>query len=466
MPVAWEFQTPEGTWTPYYAIDGAMLEKQFKAGNKKFSTTDLSFNKEFGTIYKFDLTAMLQVNSETGTKKKLRRIDLGIDDEEGDDVAFMKVSSMISSGVAPPMIAPTKDEAPDEPPKKKVKESKPWAPPSMTSADVAEQRALGAQSLRMTFLPKMKLDFGPAIMKDPHGTACFNKMIEREKHLCDEWAVFYHSYSFAALLYEVQAAVAHVLFRFQSQYGTLPRLLKQPFLNLPDAEALQKLFPKLKARDHDPTYRSVAISATSSCVAEDSEAPPKRIFLQGYSCSDLSFLGTLESLLESCAVPKPKVSALAKEIVAVSGKYGLDVRQFGGKGCGSGRAGHMLQIFVKRPLVDKYVYPAFPYGVPDAKRHPLAAYLAGPGPIDGQVRIVVNPSVFMRGNAVRMHVYSADPTFHGNRGKFQEEMTALLDPIIGAQEVRTKAAQGIYGGEVPSWFHADDHENQKKLGKA
>ena len=49
-------------------------------------------------------------------------------------------------------------------------------------------------------------------------------------------------------------------------------------------------------------------------------------------------------------------------IVALSEKHGLDVSQFGGKRCASGRAGHMLQIFVKRNLVDRYLYAALPYG--------------------------------------------------------------------------------------------------------
>eukprot|EP00759_Apiculatamorpha_spiralis_P015418 PhF_6_TR2208/c0_g1_i1/m.3679 len=479
MPIVWEWCGSDGMWIPFHSVDSAMLEKQLTSGVKKFSTTDLSFNKEYMTIYKFDLGAMIQVNSETGTKKKMRRIDMG--EDEGEDVGFMRLSGSLDTSsssapppkketeapvavLAPPPVAPSTEE-PDEPAPKVAKTTSVTAPstkstyhpPPMTPAEIAEQSKLGSQSKR-----GQTMDFGPAIKKDSHGTACFNKMIEREEYLSGEWAVFYHSYSFAALLYEVQAAVAHVLFRFQSQYGTLPRLLKEPFHDLPDAEALLQLFPKLSSRDHDPRYRAVAISGTSSIIAEDSEAPPKRIFLQGYSCTDLSFMGVLESLLGSCGVPKAKITPLAKEIVEVSNKYGLDVRQFGGKGCASGRAGHMLQIFMRRTLVDKYVYPAFPYGVLDKKRNPLGKYLMGPGPIDGQVRVVVNPSVFMRGNAVRMYVYSADPTYHNNREKFQQEVTELLKPIIGTPDVRTRAAQGIYGGEIPSWFNPDDHEEQKK----
>ncbi|CUG88192.1 Hypothetical protein, putative, partial [Bodo saltans] len=188
-----------------------------------------------------------------------------------------------------------------------------------------------------------------------------DQMLYREKQLCGDFGVFYHSYSLAALLYEVQAAVAAVLFRFKSEWATLPRLLKQPYNDLPDAASLLKLFPKMPTRDHDPRFRAVAISATSSLLAPDSEAPPKSVFLSGYSCSDLSFVGVLEGLLVSCGVPDSMKTALGKKIVELCSIHGLDASQFKGKPCKSGRAGHMLQIFVKRSLVDTYVYPAHPF---------------------------------------------------------------------------------------------------------
>ena len=74
---------------------------------------------------------------------------------------------------------------------------------------------------------------------------------------------------------------------------------------------------------------------------------------------------------------------------------------------------------MKRELVDRYVYPAFPFGVPDTSRNPLPKYLAGNGPIKGQVRIVAHPAIFMKATYVRMYVYSADPTYHSMREAFQ-----------------------------------------------
>ena len=51
----------------------------------------------------------------------------------------------------------------------------------------------------------------------------------------------------------------------------------------------------------------------------------------------------------------------------------------------------------------------------------------------------------MRANLVRMFVYSADETFHDNREQFQEELTALLEPILGRDDTREAAARGIFG---------------------
>jgi hypothetical protein len=330
-----------------------------------------------------------------------------------------------------------------------------------TTALVAMQTSLGAQSLRNH---PYTLDKAGT---DPHGKHCFDRMLSREKQLCGEWAVFYHSYSFAALLYEVQAAVASVLFRFKSEFATLPRLLKKPFNDIPDAATLQERFKKMSSKDHDPVFRAVGISATTSLLATDMEATPTSVFLMGYSCTDLSFVGVLENLLVSCGVPAAMKAKLAQDIINQSSAHGLDVSQFKGPACKSGRAGHMLQIFVKRTIVNRYAYASLPYGVTDTKRPDLEAALEKAGPIVGQVRVVPNPSVFMRGNAVRMYVYSADPTFHAGRTHFQQELIKLLEPIIGLPSVRVKAAQGIYDGQLPGWFVSDDFEaQQKKKGVA
>lgn len=64
----------------------------------------------------------------------------------------------------------------------------------------------------------------------------------------------------------------------------------------------------MRGQDHDPRFRAVAICATTTLLGPDPEAPPSRVFLAGYSCCDVKFRDILETLLESCHVPKAKVS--------------------------------------------------------------------------------------------------------------------------------------------------------------
>jgi hypothetical protein len=173
----------------------------------------------------------------------------------------------------------------------------------------------------------------------------------------------------------------------------------------------------------------------------------------------------LEKLLGSVGVPKHKVNNLAKEIITLAKTHGLDTQGIpGGCKCKSGRSGHMLQIFLRRELCDKYVYPAFPFGVPDKKRDlPLSKYLSDKEPIEGQVRITLNPDVFLRATYARMFTYSADPTYSKNRQTFIKELVGLLEPILGDEDVRVKAAKGIFGGKPPKWWTPEDQSDKAAM---
>jgi len=156
---------------------------------------------------------------------------------------------------------------------------------------------------------------------------------------------------------------------------------------------------------------------------------------------------------------------MARQILELAEKFGLSIAAFGHKHSKSGLAGHLLQIFIKRNLVDKYVYSSHPMGVPDPKRHPIGEHLLTCGPsggIRGQVRIVVHPLAFLQASKVRMFVYSADEDFHKGRSTFQELTTALLSPVLGTPAARTNAAKGIFGGALPVWFKADDQRETTK----
>mmetsp|Transcript_13391 Transcript_13391/g.39110 ORF Transcript_13391/g.39110 Transcript_13391/m.39110 type:complete len:562 (-) Transcript_13391:179-1864(-) len=434
----WEWWTDDNDWAAFANIDRDLLEKAFASGITPFMTKKLSFNEGFDSLYIFDFDVMTQVNSDSGTSRKIQRTAAGgskvFGHVKGEDDGYADVlggldesASKAGSGVGAKVDL--------------------GLPPAL----VAAQKKKGAQSLR-----KRKRDYGPTVAKDAHGRKCFDTMLDNEKEFCGEWVVFYHSYSCAAILYEVQAAVASVLFRFKAEFAGLPRILGHGFKHIPDAKRMLEEFPKWKDQDHNQAFKAVGLCGTSALLAPDSEAPAKSVFLMGYSVGSLT--GVLEKLLGSCGVPKDKVGPTAKGMLEAAAKHGLDTSGIpGGKKCKSGRSGHMLQIFLRRELCDKYVYPAFAFGVPDKKRDlPLSKYLAEKEPIEGQVRITLNPDIFLRATYARLFTFSADPTYHANRPEFIKELVGLLEPILGDEEVRIKAATGIFGGKPPDWWTAED----------
>lgn len=438
----WEWWTNESKWAEYNEEDADLLEKAFSSGITPFMTKKLSFNKGYDSLYIYDFDVMSQVNSDSGTSRKIQRTAAGgakvkghtkgEDDGFADVLLAAKDSDKDSEGSA---VGAKFDLGLD-------------------AKFVEGQKKKGAASLR-----KRKREYGPIVSKDAHGKSCFDEMLKNEQEFTGEWAVFYHSYSCAAILYEIQAAVGSVLFRFKAEFAGLPRILAHGFKHIPDAARMLEEFPTWKDQDHNPAFKAVGLCATSALLAPDSEAPAKSVFLAGYSVGALG--GVMEKLLESVGVPKKKVEKLAKDILSLSAKHGLDTSGIpGGKPCKSGRSGHMLQIFLRRELVDKYVYPAFPYGVPDKKRDlPLSKYLAERAPIVGQVRITLNPDVFLRATYSRMFTYSADPTYSKNRPAFMKELVGLLEPILGDEEVRVTAAKGIFGGKPPEWWTPEDQSD-------
>jgi hypothetical protein len=248
------------------------------------------------------------------------------------------------------------------------------------------------------------------------------RMLENEERLAGEFAVFYHSYSFAALLYEVQAAVAAVLFRFplQLRLAAAPAqgAVRGRARRAGAAQAVQHQALKGSARPRP------ALSSRRHLRDDDAARPrPRGAADQRVSVRLLVRRPVVHGRARAAAhrllAAQGEVSALAKKIIKLSEEAGLDVMQFGGKPCKSHRPGHLLQIFLKRELVDRFAYAAFPYGPQDKSRTPLSDTLAGNKAISGQVRICFNPSVFMRAGNARMFVYSADPTYHERRSAFR-----------------------------------------------
>lgn len=328
------------------------------------------------------------------------------------------------------------------------------------SPKVSLQRKYGPQSKRGGAL-QLQLN---VLEGNSHAQECFREFERHEKELCGEYAVFYHSYSYSALLYEVNTALASILCGFHLQNSVLPRLLYAPFNEIPDAPVLMEKFKSTferDRRDHHPDYRAVAFSVMCSLVALGPEVSTPVLFLHtGYSQKDLpSYRSVLDGVLSTCRLSKKDIKRLVSSLLQLAESHGLDASMYGGKARADGKAGHMLQIFIRRDLVDKLSYAAMPWGHVDADRHPISHWVDNDSNMSlGQARIVAHPRFFSQADCVRIHPASADPVFHRERCKFQKELTQLLGSAFGTLARRRDAAIGIFGGTLPTWWEGPEAE--------
>jgi hypothetical protein len=336
--------------------------------------------------------------------------------------------------------------------------------------EFGKQQKLGPQSLRGK-APQFQLN---ALEDNEHAKACFAEFKQNEAALCGEWAVFYHSYTYAALLYEVQAAIADVLFGFPSSSAPLPRLKMQRFKEMPDAATLKAEFTKRfkkNQKDHHPEYREVAISTMCSLVSTGPEVSTPVVFIGGYKHSDdaVPFKKSLEDLLlgllpddlktnktKGFVIPRQsnreadaaskEVQDVLEQIVKIAQAHDLDVSEFTSDRSELKRCGHMLQIFVRRDLVDQLAYASAPWGDVDQSREPISRWFDDDSDTSwGQARVLAHPTFFMKKDCVRLHVASADKTFHKTRQDFSNDLVKVMRKFLEGPSRRKSAEEAILG---------------------
>ena len=266
----WQFWHESGKWADFDEKDMLQLEVAYSGGAKYFMTFAPSFRSKHvvSKPYIFDFETMTQLNTEVGTSRSMRRGTSG-------GTGSVKIGSS-SSGPVPIISGPGDDDVAHMSAMAKIAGpmsktgahgkthvSAPIPPVAIPASVVTAQVKNSAQSLRPD--PKATADYGVPINSDDHARDCFDTMLDRERKLVGKHAVFYHSYSHAALLYEVQAAVGAVLFRFKSEASSLPRLLFKPFEHIPTAARMLEEFPKWGAKkDHHEAFLHVGCRAHRS----------------------------------------------------------------------------------------------------------------------------------------------------------------------------------------------------------
>eukprot|EP01060_Flectonema_neradi_P021540 TRINITY_DN2925_c0_g3_i1.p1 TRINITY_DN2925_c0_g3~~TRINITY_DN2925_c0_g3_i1.p1 ORF type:complete len:614 (+),score=103.67 TRINITY_DN2925_c0_g3_i1:64-1842(+) len=326
-----------------------------------------------------------------------------------------------------------------------------------TLKEQKKQRSLGAQSCRGMTRKQLSEQLSRSSVSQ-HSKQCFDKMLAREYEHCGTHVVFYHSYSYAALMYETQAAIARVLYGLAPGFAALPRLLKEPYLGKPHLTTLVEQFASMGQQDHDPGFRQVAISVSVSLLAPSSEAPPTSVFEQGYSCSDLSFSGIMNKLFTELGLAPAQVSRVMNDVIAVGNRWNLFTNVYSGNNNHmqnvGGMTGHMIQMFIATDVVDDLAYGSHAMGVPDPPRNPLSEYLTGKKTPDGQARVFVHPSLFLNTSKVKLYHYAADSNLHKKRIQFQDELIKALFPVLGTPSCVLRSYKGIEGKKKkkgPKW---------------
>mmetsp|Transcript_69993 Transcript_69993/g.182244 ORF Transcript_69993/g.182244 Transcript_69993/m.182244 type:complete len:535 (+) Transcript_69993:436-2040(+) len=279
----------------------------------------------------------------------------------------------------------------------------------------------------------------------------FSTMLQREQELHQDFVCFYHSYSFASLLYEVHAEVARQIFDLPDSCPPLPRL-SVPEGALTDLKSLQNI--ALLSQDHSAGFRALGLSTSCSIFASGSEAPPLSCFMSGYSCTDLSFHSLLVMFLKQycqCAGKGSKsAKTIADELVEIAERHKLPTSAYGESG-GAGKrkvrksaalaatselSGYMLQIFVRRDIVETFAYPSHAMGVPIPGG--IADYTMVSGSkADGQARVLFHPPTFLDSSKVQMFHYCARPlqscmsaTVPESRGSLIKQLRRVLRPVL------------------------------------
>ncbi|KAH3765424.1 E3 ubiquitin-protein ligase DTX3L [Pelomyxa schiedti] len=287
---------------------------------------------------------------------------------------------------------------------------------------------------------------------------CFSSMLEREQQYFSDYFVFYHSYSLASLLYELNSEIAAVLYGLPTDFPPLPRLLQAAFDEKPTMGLLMKDFKSMVGNDHDPRFRALVISVSNGLFASASEMQPLSCFMQGYSCGDVQWLTLLTDLLKACGFSGHELEDVIQRAVDIGAKYNLPTSHyksasyvgFSPTGSEDHPPGNMLQIFIHKDAVNSVSYPCQPYGHPIHHIGSVQSYLRRT--TNGQARVFCHPALFVDRKQALIFHYCAnqdlcctDSSIPYTRGALKRELRNLLRPVLGTPEGRRAAFQRIQG---------------------
>ncbi|CAK9103589.1 unnamed protein product [Durusdinium trenchii] len=219
-----------------------------------------------------------------------------------------------------------------------------------------------------------------------------HEMLENEKRWASEgYVVFYHLYALSSVLYELQTALANELLDYPLAGPPVMRLSRRAFGDI------RSLSQVLSIRDHNISdraheYRALAVSAFSSCFASGGYTRSmQRYMMQGFPSGTSNYVKKLiDDLLSAVGIDQPDVIPTLRSRILAAGKaQGLEA------------LGQVLQIFLHDSVVDAFAYGSQPLGALAPRGLPVSAWLRQQCPIEGQVRLVPHPDLFLAGATPR-----------------------------------------------------------------
>ncbi|CAK9035203.1 unnamed protein product [Durusdinium trenchii] len=257
-----------------------------------------------------------------------------------------------------------------------------------------------------------------------------HEMLENEKRWASEgYVVFYHLYALSSVLYELQTALANELLDYPLAGPPVMRLSRRAFGDI------RSLSEVLSIRDHNISdhaheYRALAVSAFSSCFASGGYTRSmQRYMMQGFPSGTSNYVKKLiDDLLSAVGIDQPDVIPTLRSRILAAGKaQGLEA------------LGQVLQIFLHDSVVDAFAYGSQPLGALAPRGLPVSAWLRQQCPIEGQVRLVPHPDLFLAGATPRgplVRIFDHCPSRALQKVALRRELQSLLRPYLNIERAR------------------------------
>ena len=295
-----------------------------------------------------------------------------------------------------------------------------------------------------------------------HTAVCLQTMIENEQRRYHDSYCFYHSFSVAHLMYELNSLIATIVYDLDTTeydgeisrnldfvFPPVPRVLFKPFTVIKDVNELSNFCKSMRTDENDgsPVYQAVGLSVSTSFFSMSSEAPPVALFRNGYSANFVKFDDSMRALLKECGFELNKANHIINVINSTAKRYNYPTGRgmsFIDERVWEDRAtGHMLQIFINKAIVDQYVYPSKPYGFRKGKESMSSMMSANK--TNGQARIYITPDLFRSHEYARLYYYCADMKFSTVREEFVRDVKRQLSDIFLNEETRKMIKYNIRG---------------------